>query len=192
MARPTHEAPSPQSGSQTRAQRLFFALWPDDNVRERLYKLMQQTLEMGKARQVSRDNLHATLVFLGACDSTTRQCLEQMASAVQAAPFTLTLDRLVYRSKTRILWVGASQLPESLRLLVDFLNSHLVACGLRAETREYHAHVTLARKVRKGRTIPINPIDWHVERFVLVESRTYPDGAAYQILRSWALGRENC
>ena len=44
-------------------QRLFFALWPDEDARERLATVARDD---STGRWVSRDNLHVTLAFLGA------------------------------------------------------------------------------------------------------------------------------
>jgi 2'-5' RNA ligase len=171
-----------------RTQRLFFALWPNDSLRDRLYALVPHALERGSGRRVSRENLHVTLVFLGSVDAKTRTCIEQVASALNGESFTLTFDELGYWPKPRVVWVGASCLPEPLRQLVGELNSQLSVCGIEPEKREYRAHMTLARKVKKWiNRGQIDPIDWPVSDFVLVESCTQPSGVTYQVLRSWAL-----
>lgn len=171
-----------------RTQRLFFALWPNESLRDRLHALTPRALAPGSGRHVRRDNLHITLVFLGSVDLKTRECVENVASALDCESFTLSLDELGYWPKPRILWVGASRLPEQLRRLVETLNEQLIACGPNPEKRPYRAHMTLARKVKKHpRADAIAPIDWHVDHFVLVESHTRPNGVSYQVLRSWAL-----
>ena len=57
------------------------------------------------------------------------------------------------------------------------------------ETREYRAHITLARKVKRGprQPQPVQTISWKVDRFVLVESVPEPRGVRYEVLRSWTL-----
>jgi 2'-5' RNA ligase len=70
--------------------------------------------------------------------------------------------------------------------------------GFDPETRPFHVHVTLARHVRRDpfpeprrsrheHTVPIPPLEWPVDEFLLVESDTRPDGARYTVRRSWPL-----
>ncbi|MEE9595273.1 MAG: RNA 2',3'-cyclic phosphodiesterase [Acidiferrobacterales bacterium] len=166
-------------------QRLFFALWPDEDTRERLATL---ALDDITGRRVSRDNLHVTLAFLGAVDKHARSCVEHVASQVRAPSFTLHMDDVGYWRKPRILWVRASRLPSPLVQLLSSLNDGLSTCGFKPERREYRAHVTLARKVHKSIAHrSIDSILWPINSFVLVESRTLPAGASYQVLRTWSL-----
>jgi len=99
-------------------QRLFFALWPDEDTRERLATL---ALDDIIGRRVSRDNLHVTLAFLGAVDKHARSCVEQVASQVRAPSFTLHMDDVGYWRKPRILWVRTSRLPSPLVALLSGL-----------------------------------------------------------------------
>ncbi len=56
------------------------------------------------------------------------------------------------------------------------------------ERRPYRAHLTLARKVGKApRSQAIEAIQWPVNEFCLVQSRTLPTGAEYAVLRTWPL-----
>ncbi len=176
-----------QDRSAQGRERLFFALWPDENVRSGLAALVPQVVRAGDGRTVRPENLHATLLFLGPTEGSTRDCVERMAARVGGHGFSLTLDRVEHRTKQGIVWVAAD-VPTPLAALVEELRRALLECGLQPENREYRAHVTLARKVRRAQRVgTIAPITWHVDRFVLVESKTYPSGAGYQVLRSWPL-----
>lgn len=170
-----------------RRQRLFLALWPDEGVRSHLAALIPKVLRAGDGRAVRPENLHATLFFLGPTEGRTRECVERMVSALEGRIFSLMLDRVEHRPKQGIVWAAAA-VPEALAALVDGLRYALLECGVRPETREYRAHVTLARKVRRAVNVgAIEPIAWHIDGFVLVESKTHPSGARYQVLRSWPL-----
>ncbi|MFQ5755180.1 MAG: RNA 2',3'-cyclic phosphodiesterase [Acidiferrobacterales bacterium] len=182
--RDTANHPSGQA-AKPRTQRLFLALWPDQRLRDELYVLTPKTVS---GRKVARDNLHATLVFLGAVDSDTRAYVERVASSIRTRQFMLVLDQLVFRPRQRLLWVSASHIPGPLAELVESLQQGLGACGLAAEARAFSAHATLARKVSGGvKSASIDPICWNVDRFVLVESSTHASGAVYTILRAWKL-----
>ncbi len=173
--------------AKTHQQRLFLALWPESDVRDRLAALIPQILRARDGRAVKRENLHATLLYLGPTESSARDCVERMASRLDGHAFSLMLDRVEHRPKQGIVWAAAA-VPEPLAALVAGLRRVLLDCGLQPENREYRVHVTLARKVRRAVNIgAIEPITWHIDRFVLVESKTYPSGASYQIMRSWSL-----
>jgi RNA 2',3'-cyclic 3'-phosphodiesterase len=169
-------------------QRLFLALWPDQEVCHRLQALGEQ--HVGSGRRTPAENLHATLAFLGAVDSDARACVERVAGSIDGQAFSVTLDGLEHRPRQAIVWAAASHIPVALTRLVEQLRAGLMQCGFQPERRPYHLHVTLARKVRRGHTAnAIEPIVWHIGDFVLVESRTHAGGARYQVLQSWLLAR---
>ena len=167
-------------------QRLFLALWPDDDARECLRLLGEKHVDSG--RRTRPENLHATLVFLGAVDADTRTCVERVAGSIDGQAFSVTFDGLEHRPRQAIVWAAASHVPAALTRLVELLRTGLMQCGFEPERRPYHLHVTLARKVRRGQAaVAIDPIVWHIGSFVLIESRTHASGASYQVLRSWSL-----
>jgi 2'-5' RNA ligase len=168
-------------------QRLFFALWPDGAVREALADLLKD--ESPRAgRRVPETNLHLTLAFVGNVTAAQRACMEAAAGTVAAAPFTLSLDRLGFWPRPRIVWAGATTTPDALRDLVARLNTALDACGYQPEQRPYQAHVTLSRKAQappRRREIP--PVVWPAETFCLVESVSEEHGSVYRVLAHWPL-----
>jgi 2'-5' RNA ligase len=172
---------------ETESQRLFFAIWPLPELAAELCCVAGRILE-GEDRRVSPENIHLTLVFLGAVDGLFQQCAERVAAAVRVKSFTLTLEQITCWPKQGILWAGPNQAPAALLQLVSSLKDGLVTCGYVAEERPFAAHLTLARKVRQRyENIPIEPIAWEVRRFCLVRSVTRAEGAVYQIVRSWEL-----
>jgi 2'-5' RNA ligase len=171
---------------KTTEQRLFFALWPDDGVREALSHVVD-SLSIKRGRPVAVSNLHLTLVFLGNTDLARRNCAERIAARTEATRFHLFLDYVGYWRRPQIVWAGASITPEPLLALVRQLNAGVTECGFAPDSREYRVHVTLARKVHSGPRVPIDPIAWWVERFCLVESLTDRSGVCYQVLQSWEL-----
>ena len=153
-----------------------------------MYRLAGNALRGDAGRRVVPENIHLTLAFLGSVDSSFRECAEQAATAIRAAPFTLMLERMGHWPKSGILWVGPSRTPQPLLDLVKNLNTGLAGCGYEAEKRPYAAHLTLARKVRLRRDIhSIESRAWEINQFHLVQSHTHADGARYEIIRSWSL-----
>lgn len=169
-------------------RRLFFALWPEEPVRERLHGLRQDAVGTAVGRPVPRENLHLTLCFLGGVDAETRACVEQAAAAVAVPPFTLTFDRLGYWARPGVLWLGADETPARLSELVAQLRRVQAGCGSKPEGRPFRAHLTLARKVRRRPRLPeVAPLLWPVEAFTLVASETLPGGARYEVVARWPL-----
>lgn len=169
-------------------QRLFFALWPPEELGRELHRLARDVLRDGAGRCVDPGNIHLTLAFLGSVDAAFRECAERAAAGVHAEAFTLRLEDLGYWPKPGILWVGPRQTPPALLQLVRALTIALADCGYEAERRPYAAHLTLARRAHPRRDRPsMESRVWEVDRFHLVRSPTHAPGARYEILRSWPL-----
>ena len=172
---------------ESKNQRLFFALWPPVELSRELYSIAGRVLEGDRVR-VPPENIHLTLAFLGSVKASFRQCAEQVAAAIRAGSFMLTLEQIGCWPKPGILWAGPRHTPEPLSRLVRELNAGLVACGYVPDERSYAAHLTVARKLRRcNKNFPIDPLIWEVHRFCLVQSHTYAEGAHYEIVRSWEL-----
>ena len=170
-------------------QRLFFALWPDDDTRQALARLARTLLPCGNGRPVAAQNLHLTVVFLGLVDAGFRECVERVAGLLSAPAFELEFRRIGYWPRPRVLWSAPERTPEALTGLASMLRNALVACGHEPESRPFRAHVTLAREVRRPASEPTHgPIRWPVSEFHLVESETLAQGARYRSLESWSLG----
>lgn len=168
-------------------QRLFFALSPDEVFRTALVSVTKKLLHK-RGRRVSSENLHVTLVFLGSSDREQRLCAEAVAVELAIEPFVLTFDRLGHWPKPRVLWSAPSVVPEGLLSLVNGLNDGLRRCGFSLETRPYHAHLTVARKI--AGPVPNTchePLVWPVQAFHLVASETRPEGARYRVIGTWPL-----
>lgn len=169
----------------TETIRCFFALWPDQAVREKLDQIARDNLPK-KARPVRPDNLHITLAFLGNIPVTSLDCFTQAAASVRFLPFTLVLNELGYFARPKVFWAGASEIPAALGSLFQQLNNAIRECGFEPETRPFVPHTTLARHcpfVKPGGLDPV--ISWQVNRFCLVQSHTYPQGVEYEVIREW-------
>ena len=184
MAESKHAAVADPGAVAT--QRLFFALWPAEDLQRQWHRQAGTMLAGVPGRRVEAHNLHVTLVFLGSVTHAVRECLEQAVAGIHAAPFTLVLDTAGYWRKPRIVWLGCSELPAALGLLVRALNATATDCGLTPDTRTYSPHLTVARKVRSdpGGLLPAQLI-WPVQGFALMESLSRPEGVFYRPLRMW-------
>jgi 2'-5' RNA ligase len=174
--------------SNNPTERLFFALWLNEDVRQALTRLSQPITQKIHGKIILPENWHITLAFLGDVDKPTKQCMQQVAAIVQGSCFNLSLDKLDYWSKTRVLWLGVNQIPDNLQDLVTRLTMGLQDCGYHPETRPFQAHLTLMRKASKIKMLPpIIPITWMVEDFCLVRSTLNSSGAHYDVIERWQL-----
>ena len=164
--------------------RLFFALWPDDLVRQQIAKVAAQLPSGGN--KVKNANLHATLTFLGEVTDDQRQCFIEAAGKITSPAFDLQLDSREWWKKSQLTCMGASDVPDQLLQFIDSLNKALEPCGYKVEKRLFRLHITLMRKVAKPiNPIQFKPIPWLVRGFSLVESETLPSGAEYKVIQTW-------
>lgn len=167
-------------------ERLFFAVWPDVELRRRLSALAR--LIPTGARRVPERNLHLTLIFLGAVERTRREDIVRVADRVRTAPFSLAIDRVGCWRNGGIAWVGPAVTPPALTALVTALNDGLAPQGFLPDPRSYHPHITLARDVTAMEPqVRVEPTEWSVQSFSLVASHTRSAGSGYDVLQSWPL-----
>lgn len=170
------------------SHRIFFALWPDDELRTAIKKQVQHRIDKLPAKRVPVHNWHITLAFLGNVSAETKDCVQQQAALVEADSFALTLDQVGYFKRARVAWLGCSEVPQALNNLFDGLNEALQPCGYQSEHATLIPHMTLLRKAnKKPRIDEFKAVDWPVNDFVLVESEITDRGSTYKVINRWNL-----
>jgi 2'-5' RNA ligase len=172
------------------AIRLFFALWPGDDLRHSIHQLTGQIRKQqrGQGRPVPEANLHITLAFLGNVAADKLDCIRAAADKVQGEAFSLTLTELEYRKRQRMLWLCPATTPSILVQLYADLMAQLNECDIALEQRAYLAHMTLMRKLDRWHAVkPPPPMPWDVGDFVLVQSVQQDDHVQYQVIERWPL-----
>jgi RNA 2',3'-cyclic 3'-phosphodiesterase len=170
-----------------RPARVFFALWPDDGVRDALYREAQSLHRDCGGRVTHRENVHLTLVFVGDVAVERLAELKVVAGTVRGSPFELVLDQFGYWRHNRIVWASLLSVPEALRELVGSLESRLQHAGFEFDQRPYAPHLTLLRDARAPGVAARLHLDWAVRDFVLVESARDDEGPAYRVVARWEL-----
>ncbi len=173
---------------QQKLHRIFFALWPDEAIRQALAAVVKPCLAGHPAKKVPPHNWHLTLAFLGNVTQAQYECALQQAARVQGETFELVFDKFGYWSRPRVVWLGCNEVPVQLQTLVEQLNINLVPCEYRPEHRIYAPHLTLLRKANHDIKIgKVAPVNWRVKEFVLVESTMTDKGSVYQVIKRWPL-----
>lgn len=165
-------------------KRLFFALWPDALTRQRCVDV-QALLAAQNCLPVAGNNLHATLVFLGAVDQATELALIQAAASIKVSAIRILFNRLDFWSKPGVLCLTGISLDAELYSLVQALTGIAQQLGIAVDERPYQAHVTLARKAKKIAIVELEPILWQAQAFCLVESRSGVNGVEYRVCQAW-------
>ncbi len=168
--------------------RLFFALWPDEAIRQRLQEAAATIALESGARRVPGANLHLTLHFIGNVYFEQMDCLQAAARTVNASAFDLTLDVQGLFKKPRVAWLGCDNPPAALGDLHRQLGKRLQACDYRPEARPYHPHVTVARNSGSiAADACFAPIDWPVTGFALIEVQAIKNGVQYRAVETYPL-----
>lgn len=169
-------------------ERLFFALWPDDALRQRLVHRSKPIVQAARGRPVPAENLHITLAFLGSVNARQRACVCDMADVIVCPSFELRLDRVGHWPRSRVLWLASGEISQALNQLAADLYSGASACGLSLDDRPYRPHLTLLRKFSAGpEVLAVDPTDWQASDFALLRSVSTREGVQYEVLRRWQL-----
>lgn len=174
--------------------RLFVAVRPPEEVRERLLELMEGVPDL---RWQQDEQLHLTLRFIGEVERPLAEDLAAELERVRFEPFSLSLHGVgtFERHRRGALWAGV-QPKDPLKALSAKVERACQSVGLQPERRAYHPHITLARW--KGRAPVIDRFldrnggltspSWPVDEFILYESRLGRDGAHYEAIEAYRLG----
>ena len=179
---------SPSSSSSPKTKRLFFAIWPDENVVQDIEQHAVMHFKICQGRILDKHNWHITLAYFGSSDAITHACLEEQAEKIQSQPFELKLSLCGFWPSPKVAWLAPEEIPETLTQLTADLQLAIQPCGFKPETRDYQPHISLVRKAKyTPAVLEIKPIKMKVTRFYLAESKTSTEGAEYTILKAWDL-----
>lgn len=172
-------------------ERLFFASWPEDAVREELARRLPAWTAGLDGRLQRPDQWHLTLEFIGPADAALKSRLIAAADRVPMPPCEVRFDRCEHWHKPHVVCLVASVVPAPLAGFVAQLRAAVAAAGAPTESRPWHPHVTLARTVRDaGEWSLIPPLVWPVRRYALVRSTSHPAGSRYEPLHWWNAAAE--
>ncbi|HEX7047527.1 MAG TPA: RNA 2',3'-cyclic phosphodiesterase [Gammaproteobacteria bacterium] len=173
------------------SQRLFFALWPDEQTREAIDRFTRTAVEECGGTAIAPENFHMTLRFVGNADAGAMSRMRKAAERVRTEPLRFKLDQLGFWAEPAVFWLGCRKAPDPLLRLVVNLNTEMGSEGFLVETRPFKPHVTLARNAHHAPQTELRqPVEWSSDKFVLVGSRTDEQGATYTVLEEWPLAKQ--
>lgn len=178
-----------RQGRPEPTQRLFFALWPPEELRAAFARATRKAAGACGGRPVPVATLHITLAFLGSVPERRIAELGSLARQVAAElpRIELTFDRLEHWAKPQLLCATASVESPHATALSGALRAASEQRGFRPDLKPFRAHVTVARKVLHPTRHDMPPVTWTAAGFALVSSRTDPAGPAYSVIESYAL-----
>lgn len=145
------------------------------------YADLDASLKQG--RPLDKDNLHMTLHYLGNTTTLQKDCFIAQAQGMVCTPFTVELNQFGYFPRAAVSWIAPTHAPPALLKLYQDLAVVLASCGYVSEQRPYRPHITMARKEKCGQqAIRLEPVNWVVDDFVLVQSVSTGQGVQYRVL----------
>jgi RNA 2',3'-cyclic 3'-phosphodiesterase len=178
--------PDAGQGAAVPTARVFFALWPDAEVRQSLMQVALKIHRQVDGKLTRDESLHMTLLFLGDIPVERLGTLADLAATVAFEPFTLLIDKAGCWKHNRIAWVAPSTVPPKLERLVKGLERRAAAEAFAFDARPFAPHVTLVRKARCA-VLDVEPlrIQWDVRELVLVRSELDSNGSRYRPIGRW-------
>lgn len=167
--------------------RLFFALWPGDDVRRAMWQTGGRLHEVWGGRRMKPDTLHMSLVFLGDTPAERLDELRALAARMEGRAFGLTFKQAACWRHNKVGFLSPADTPPALVQLVYGLEESLEAADFKFDQRPYKPHVTLLRNTRCTTQVMFEPIAWRAKEFVLVASDLTEHGPVYQLLGRWKL-----
>ena len=175
--------------------RLFAAIPAPDEIAEALAR--RQT-GLNGARWRAPDQLHLTLRFFGEVREDVARDLDSELSAIGGGPFDIVLEGVGAFGEghdIHAVWAGVAESPE-LKRLAKACETAARRARLRAESRQYRPHVTLAylRRpepdkvaawIQANNLLKSPPI--RVDRFGLYSSFLASEGAQYRLEAEYPL-----
>ena len=177
--------------SGNNAARVFFALWPAAAESGKLAAWQEPLQRLCGGRDMDKETLHNTLVFIGNVEQARLEALQLAAQEVSGKTLELCFDEVRYWEHNRIVYAAPGEVPQRLMQLVGSLEQSLTRHGFSFDKREYQPHVTLLRDARWTDTpLPaMQPVCWQIRDFVLAESVRHGGKAVYRVLAHFRLPR---
>lgn len=184
-------ADSADQPARAETARVFFALWPPEDIAGQLAAVAADYSRAAGGRPTRCETIHLTLAFLGDIAVERLPELQRVAGEVHGFSFELMLDCFGVWQHNRLFWAGCTAPPTALGELAGALKQHLNDGGFPVADakRPFAPHVTLVRKLVQldGALPAAEALSWRCREFVLVRSRLSGKGSDYEVLGRFRL-----
>jgi 2'-5' RNA ligase len=161
--------------------RLFTAIDIPSDVRERLRKTLDTLTPLAKLTWAKPEKLHVTTKFIGEWpESKLEQLIRTLETVKSESKITITVKGLDWLANGRVFYASIEASP-GLAALAGATESALAEIGVPVENREYHPHLTLAR--RKDR-VPLDALNAAIKRLPSGDFGTFAPDAFVLFLSS--------
>ena len=180
--------------------RVFISVDLDQPARREIEKLLE-ILEKKhwKVKWEKPEKLHITLAFLGEIDQSQISRLRQVfGGQAKLKSFTISFKGLGCFPDyewPRIIWLGLKGDLKSLAVLQKTVQEKLIQAGFKPDIKPFVPHITIGR-IKQARAGERHEIarqiralakmefkeGWKVNRVVIYESQTLPEGSVYKKL----------
>jgi RNA 2',3'-cyclic 3'-phosphodiesterase len=168
--------------------RLFFALWPDDDVRLQLASQRLEVARLTGGRPTVPVTLHLTLVFAGNVPESRIPEIKMVASRVRAKSFDYVIDTAGCFGGPRVAWLASDNTPRALFDLQERLQSAIAGADFEVDGRTFRPHITVARDITNVFEPYFVPtVAWRIDQFCLVQAMQDGNAVRYDILDRWML-----
>jgi RNA 2',3'-cyclic 3'-phosphodiesterase len=168
--------------------RLFFALWPDDQVRLALAQHRLDVTRLAGGRPTLPVTLHMTLVFAGNVPRGRLLEMQMLAARVQAKPFDYIVDTAGCFPGPKVAWLASDSPPQALFDLQQSLQSEIKQADFDVDERTFRPHITVTRHIASAfEPYPIEATHWAVKNFALIEAEQEGSSINYEIVDTWPL-----
>lgn len=179
--------------------RLFIGIPLGSEAIDALEKFSQGLRSAGDGlRWSSPDSWHITLQFLGETSNEKCACVVDRLRKVRSPAVLVHLEGTGFFERAGVFFAGVSVSAEMAQLQNQVLAA-TAHCGLIAEDRPFHPHVTLARAKGDNRTKALRRLRQRIEanaafpafeatKFVLYEAFLGGAGSRYEVRARFRLG----
>jgi RNA 2',3'-cyclic 3'-phosphodiesterase len=168
--------------------RLFFAVFPGNETRQRIAAVAHALERVQSPSIVPHENYHMTLAFVGEVPVSQVATLLEIGAAQRVCGFTIRFDAYEYWPKAGVVVAAARDYPVALERLWRQLHADLAQHNLATNPLPLRPHVTIARKVSQAPVLQaMSAFDWTMQAFSLMHSDTAAAYPVYTVVDTWPL-----
>jgi len=179
--------------------RVFLAINLPDNIRYEMEAILEEAKQQNDypgLKWTKPRSLHLTLHFLDEQDDDAIQKIFNICeqTAKEFKPSDVKVGEwggFPDLNNPKIIFVSLED-SDLLINLQKSLGDKLYAQGFEIDTRQFKKHITLARNKDVREMLNLNlpsigELEWEVKSFELMKSNLLPDGAEYEVIKSFEL-----